>query len=74
MDGFELNKIIAAVLLSALLIIGINKLGSIVFHVEKPEKSAYEIEGVETAVTSADANAQGEKVVEVVDIKQVLAA
>ena len=34
MDSFELNKIIAAVLMVALLIIGIGKLSDVIFHVE----------------------------------------
>ena len=37
MDSFELNKIIAAVLMVALLVIGIGKLSNVIFHVEKPE-------------------------------------
>ena len=37
MDSFEINKIVAAVLMVALLIIGIGKLSDVIFHVEKPE-------------------------------------
>ena len=37
MDSFELNKIIAAILMVALLIIGIGKLSNVIFYVEKPE-------------------------------------
>ena len=51
MDSFELNKIIAAVLLVALLIIGIGKLSNIIFHVEKPKTPGYVVE-VEKAVAS----------------------
>ena len=40
MDSFELNKIIAAVLLTALIIIGIGKFTDLLFYVEKPEQSA----------------------------------
>ena len=36
MDSFELNKIIAAILLTALIIIGIGKFTDLLFHVEKP--------------------------------------
>ena len=36
MDSFEINKIIAAVLLTALIVIGIGKFTDILFHVEKP--------------------------------------
>lgn len=41
MDSFELNKIIAAVLLVALLVIGIGKVSDMIFYVEKPEKPGY---------------------------------
>ena len=51
MDSFELNKIIAAVLLVALLIIGIGKISDIIFYVEKPEKPGYAVE-VEQAVAT----------------------
>ena len=47
MDSFELNKIIGAVLMTALIVIGINKLSDVIFHVKKPEQSAYKVEGVE---------------------------
>ena len=50
MDSFELNKIIAAVLMVALLVIGIGKLSKIIFHVEKPKTPGYAIE-VEQATT-----------------------
>ena len=44
MDSFEINKIIAAILLVALLIIGIGKLSNVIFYVEKPEKPGYVVE------------------------------
>ncbi len=44
MDSFEINKIIAAVLMVALLVIGIGKLSDVIFHVEKPEKPGYTVE------------------------------
>ena len=55
MDSFELNKIIGAVLLVALLVIGIGKASNLVFKVNKPEKSNYRVElDVETAETKGD--------------------
>ena len=48
MDSFEINKIIAAILLTALIIIGIGKFTDILFYVEKPKQSAYKIEGLES--------------------------
>ena len=56
MDSFELNKIIAAVLMVALLIIGISKLSDIVFYVEKPKTPGYAVEVVETVTTSTQSN------------------
>ena len=44
MDSFELNKIIAAVLMVALLVIGIRKIADSVFHVEKPKNPGYKVE------------------------------
>tara|TARA_Y100001980_G_C14391530_1_gene190490 strand:+ start:11 stop:553 length:543 start_codon:yes stop_codon:yes gene_type:complete len=44
MDSFELNKIIAAVLMVALLIIGISKISNVIFHVEKPETPGYVVD------------------------------
>ena len=52
MDSFEINKIIAAVLLTALIVIGIGKFTDILFHVKKPEQSAYKVEGLEVATTN----------------------
>ena len=72
MDSFELNKIIGAVLLTALIIIGIGKFTDILFHVEKPKESAYKIEGLEVAATTASSQ-EAVKVVEAVDIKALLA-
>ena len=50
MDSFEINKIVAAVLMVALLVIGIGKLSDVIFHVEKPKTPGYSVE-VETATT-----------------------
>ena len=44
MDSFEINKIVAAVLMVALLVIGIGKLSDVIFHVEKPETPGYSVE------------------------------
>ena len=71
MDSFELNKIIAAVLLTALIVIGINKFADTIFHIEKPKQSAYKVEGVEVAET-ADSKTEVKEVVQLT-IKEVLA-
>ena len=72
MDSFELNKIIAAVLMTVLIIIGIGKFTDILFHVEKPKESAYKIEGLESVSTLVSSGTKTE-VIEAVDIKALLA-
>jgi len=72
MDSFEINKIIAAILLTALIIIGIGKFTDILFHVEKPKESAYKIEGLEMAATQTSSNSET-KVEEKINIKELLA-
>ena len=58
MDSFELNKIIAAILMVALLIIGIGKLSNVIFHVEKPETPGYSVEVEQTTVASSETSSQ----------------
>ena len=72
MDSFEINKIIAAVLLAALIIIGIGKFADYLFFVDKPEQSAYKVEGLEPAKTASQVSETVEEKVEV-DIKALLA-
>ena len=55
MDSFEINKIVAAVLMVALIIIGIGKISDIIFHVEKPNSPGYVVE-VEQAAASNSRN------------------
>ena len=54
MDSFEINKIIAAILMVALLIIGIGKLSDIIFHVKKPETPGYTVEVEQAAATNIE--------------------
>jgi len=70
MDSFELNKIIAAVLLVVLLVIGIGKLSNVIFHVDKPETPGYAIEADQ--VSSASTNLT-DQVEEKIDITALLA-
>ena len=46
MDGFEINKIIAAIILTIVVIIGINKLADIIYNVKVPEGIAYKVAAV----------------------------
>lgn len=61
MDSFEFNKIAAAFLTTALVFIGIKELGNAVYHVDKLEKSAYKIEGVEQTASATSTEAKAEK-------------
>ena len=54
MDSFEINKIIAAVLLVALLIIGIGKLSNVIFYVEKPKTPGYAVDVEQTAMNISE--------------------
>ena len=71
MDSFEINKIIAAILLTALIVIGIGKFADVLFYTEKPKETAYKIEGLETSTNTASVNKV--EVAEKVDISQLLA-
>tara|TARA_Y100000768_G_C23941871_1_gene665524 strand:- start:671 stop:1207 length:537 start_codon:yes stop_codon:yes gene_type:complete len=64
MDSFEINKIVAAVLLVALLVIGIGKLSDLIFYVEKPEIPGYKVD-VEQAAISLSSDAVEEKKVDI---------
>ena len=70
MDSFELNKIIAAVLMVALLVIGIGKLSDVIFHVEKPDTPGYAVD-VEQTTTANITSA--ETVEEKIDIAALMA-
>ena len=67
MDSFEINKIVAAILVVFLVIFGIGKISDIIFHVEKPKTSAYKVE------VSTTSSAQNSDSGEIVDIKALLA-
>ena len=71
MDSFELNKIIAAVLLVALIIIGIGTLSDVIFYVEKPKTPGYVVE-VEQAVT-ASTETKSDTSIEKIDIAALMA-
>jgi len=70
MDSFEINKVVAAVLIVALMIIGIGKLSDIIFHVEKPKTPGYSVE-VETTTAVSTSDSKADK--EIVDIEALMA-
>ena len=43
-----MNKIIVSILLTVILVLGINKVADVIYYVEKPEKSAYQVAGITT--------------------------
>ena len=65
MDSFEINKIIAAVLLVALLVIGIGKVSNILFYVEKPKTPGYAVEVEQVSGSSITTTEVVEKVVDI---------
>ena len=65
MDSFEINKIIAAILMVALLIIGIGKISDILFHVEKPKTPGYIVEVEEVVSSKSSTNEISEKMVDI---------
>jgi cytochrome c len=69
MDSFELNKIIAAILMVALLVIGLGKVADSVFYVKKPKKPGYQVE-VESQLASG--TSETADVVEKIDIATIM--
>ncbi len=57
MDSFEINKIIAAILMVALIVIGIGKISGLIFYVEKPKTPGYAVE-VEEVVSASLSTAE----------------
>jgi cytochrome c len=71
MDSFELNKIIAAILMVALLVIGLGKITDLVFHVKKPENPGYKVD-VESSSVSSNVS-QAAEINEEIDIAAIMA-
>ena len=71
MDSFEINKIVAAILMVALLIIGIGKLSDIIFYVEKPKTPGYAVE-VDNAVNTST-KSTSETIEDKIDISSLMA-
>ena len=72
MDSFEINKIVASILLIALLFIGIGKISDLVFQVDRPETAAYKIEMPEDGTVKQIAETKSE-IAEKIDIASFLA-
>ena len=65
MDSFEINKIIAAILLVVIFVIGIDKVSDIIFHVDKPKTPGYSVEVEQVASNTSEK--------ETIDISSLLA-
>ena len=65
MDSFEINKIVAAVLMVALLVIGISKLSNVIFYVEKPKSPGYAVEVEQASITSETTSVAEEEKIDI---------
>jgi cytochrome c len=70
MDSFELNKIIAAVLMVALLVIGLGKIADVVFYVKKPKNPGYQ---VDVEIQLASDTSQATETVDKIDMTSIMA-
>ncbi len=59
MNGFEINKIIASIILGVMLVFGVGKFTDWLFYVEKPETPSYTMEAPQTKVASSDQSTSG---------------
>ena len=50
-----MNKILVSILFAVILVLGINKVTDVIFYVEKPEKSAYQVATVTTVASTTSA-------------------
>ena len=50
-----MNKIIVSIVFAIILVLGINKVTDVIFYVEKPEKSAYQVASVTTVTSTVSA-------------------
>ena len=53
-----MNKIIVSIFLTIVLILGINKITDVIYYVEKPEKSSYQVDGLEATVSKINENSR----------------
>jgi cytochrome c len=67
MDSFEINKIIAAIILVVAITVGVDKISDSVFHVNNPEKPGYKVEVLTASASSASSE------VEKIDITSLMA-
>ena len=59
MNGFEINKIVAAIIFGVLLVFGVGKFTDWLFYVEKPAEPAYKMDAPAVKVASAQSSESG---------------
>ena len=59
-----MNKIIVSIVFAIILVLGINKIAEIIFYVEKPEKSAYQVASITTtaSTTTTETNMESDNI------------
>ena len=67
MDGFEINKIVAAIILGVLLVFGVGIFTDFLFFVEKPTQPAYVVEAPVVKVSGSSSSSES------LDIAKLLA-
>jgi cytochrome c len=67
MDSFEINKIIAAIILVVAIIFGLDKVSDGLFHVQKPENPGYKVEVIAQSTNNSSDKA------ETIDISALMA-
>ena len=55
-----MNKIIVSIVFAIILVLGINKITDVIFYVEKPEKSAYQVASITTVASTTSAETSSE--------------
>ena len=54
MNSFEINKIIAAIILTIVIVFGVNKLADVIYYVKAPEGNTYKIVTETKEISKAD--------------------
>ena len=55
-----MNKIVVSIVFAIILIVGINKVTDVIFHVEKPEKSAYQVSSMTSVASTTTSQTSSE--------------
>ena len=54
MNSFEINKIIAAIILTIVIVLGVNKLADVIYYVKAPEGNTYKIVAETKEISKGD--------------------